>query len=346
MATGELLDTLGMFDAAAGLPEQVEAAALSARDLDDLPDHDDIENVVVLGMGGSGIAGDVLTTVAGPFMPVPVVAHKSYSIPNFIGDKTLVFAVSFSGNTEETIEAVGDAAAAGGHIVAVTNGGELAQLATDWNVPLVRIGDGIPMPRAGIGAVAIPPLVVLEQIGLFPGASAWIDAAVEQLRKRRDQLIEDGSTAEQLARRIGRRIPLVYGGGGIGGLAALRWKNQFNENCKIPAFSNVLPEMCHNELAGFGQYGDVTRQIMHLLELRHEFEHPQIARRFELVTEAVREAVGDVDTVVAEGEGLLAQLLDLVLVGDFVTLHRAAQEGVDPGPIPALDDLKAALAEG
>jgi len=202
------------------------------------------------------------------------------------------------------------------------------------------------MPRAAIGAVAIPPLVVLEQIGLFPGASSWIDAAVEQLRKRRDQLIEDGSIAEQLARRIGRRIPLVYGGGGIGGLAAVRWKNQFNENCKIPAFANVLPEMCHNELAGFGQYGDVTRQVLHLLELRHEFEHPQIARRFELVTEAIREAVGEVDTVVAEGEGLLAQLLDLTIVGDFVTLHRAAQEGVDPGPIPALDDLKAALAQG
>jgi glucose/mannose-6-phosphate isomerase len=342
----DILDTLGMFDAAAGLPEQIEVAAAAARDVGELPEHDDIEHVVVLGMGGSGIAGDVVATVAGPFMPVPVVVQKSYSIPNFVNDNTLVFAVSFSGNTEETIEAVTDAAAAGGRIVAITNGGDLADLANEWNVPLIHIGDGIPMPRAAIGAVAIPPLVVLEQIGLFPGASSWIDAALEQLRKRRDQLTADGSIAERLARRIDRRIPLVYGGGGIGGLAAIRWKNQFNENCKVPAFANVLPEMCHNELAGFGQYGDVTRQVLHLLELRHEFEHPQVSRRFDLVTEAIREAVGEVDTVVAEGEGLLAQLLDLVIVGDFVTLHRAAQEGIDPGPIPALDDIKAALAEG
>jgi glucose/mannose-6-phosphate isomerase len=101
----------------------------------------------------------------------------------------------------------------------------------------------------------------------------------------------------------------------------------------------------HNELCGFGQHGDVTRQLLHHVNLRHEFEHPQVARRFELMDEVLREVVHDIDTVTAEGEGPLAQLLDLVLVGDFVTLHRASQEGIDPGPIPVLDELKAAMAE-
>jgi glucose/mannose-6-phosphate isomerase len=340
------LDSLGMFEAAAGLPEQVEQAARSAADVGGLPTHDEVENVVVLGMGGSGIAGDVLPVVAGPFMAVPVVVHKGYGLPNFVGPGTLVFAVSFSGDTEETIESATEAAESGARMIAVTRGGELGRLAEQWSAPVVAIADGIPMPRAGLGAVAIPPLVVLETIGLFPGASAWIEAAVDQLRRRRDQLIADRNPAEQLARRIGRQTPIVYGGGGVGGVAASRWRTQFNENAKTLAFSNQLPELCHNEICGWGQNGDVTRQVFRLVNLRHEFEHPQIARRFELVNETLDEVVGGIDEVVADGEGPLAQLLDLVLFGDFVTLQRAFQEGIDPGPVPVLEDLKVRLAAG
>jgi glucose/mannose-6-phosphate isomerase len=342
----EVIDTLGMFDAIAGLPDQVEsAAAAAAATGGPLPGHDDIENVVVLGMGGSGIAGDVVREIAGPFMPVPVVVHKGYGIPNFISDSSLVFAVSFSGNTEETLEAVTEASASGAHIVAVSNGGELAAMAEDWRVPHVPIADGIPMPRAGIGAVSIPPLVLLERVGLFPGASSWIDAAVAQLRRRRDQLVTDANPARDLARRIGRELPLVYAGGGLGGVAALRWKNQFNENAKVASFWNQIPELCHNELCGWGQHGDVTRQVFRLVNLRHDFEHPQIMRRFDLVNEMVEEVVAEVEEVRAEGEGALAQLFDLVIYGDFVSLYLAYSAGVDPGPVSVLDWMKERLVE-
>jgi glucose/mannose-6-phosphate isomerase len=343
LAPEGVLDSLGMFAAAAGLPEQIERAVADARDVDGLPDHDDLENVVVLGMGGSGIAGDVLTVAAGPFMPLPVIVHKGYGIPNFIDEHTLVFAVSFSGETEEVLEGATAAAVAGGHLVCISGGGQLAELAGQWGVPHLPVAPGIPMPRAGIGALSIPPMVVLEQLGLFPGATSWIDAAVGQLRRRRDEHAAGGGPAAALARRIGRTFPMVYGGGGLGSVAALRWKNQFNENAKVPATAGSVPEVTHNELCGFGQHGDVTRQLIHLVTLRHEFEHPQIARRFDLLTEVLREVVHDIDTVAAEGEGPLAQLFDLMLVGDLVTLHLAAQEGVDPGPIPVLDDLKAAM---
>ena len=338
------IDTLAMFEAAAGLPEQVEAAVAAAASVDELPRHDDIENVVVLGMGGSGIAGDILPVIAGPFMAVPVLVHKGYGVPNFVDEHTLVFAVSFSGDTEETVEAATDAAGAGARIVAVTRGGELGRLAEAWGAPSIAIADGIPMPRAGIGAVAIPPMIVLERMGLFPGASAWIAAAVEQLRRRRDQLVADDNPAERLARHIGRMMPIIYGGAGIGAVASYRWKTQFNENAKVAAFANQLPEACHNEICGWGQNGDVTRQVFRVVNLRHEFEHPQISRRFDLVNALLDEVVASIDEVVAEGEGPLAQLLDLVMFGDFVTLHRAAQEGIDPGPVPVLTDLKIALA--
>jgi glucose/mannose-6-phosphate isomerase len=127
-------------------------------------------------------------------------------------------------------------------------------------------------------------------------------------------------------------------------VAATRWKTQFNENVKVPAFANVMPELCHNEICGWGQNGDVTRQVFRVVNLRHEFEHPQVGRRFELVSAIIDEVVGGIDEVVAEGDGPLAQLLDLVMFGDFVSLHRAAQEGLDPGPVPVLEELKAALA--
>jgi glucose/mannose-6-phosphate isomerase len=340
-----VLDSQGMAAATASLPEQVFDAAVRARGLDGLPRQERVENIVVLGMGGSGIAGDVLVAAAGMFLPVPVVVVKGYESPNFVGEGTLVFAISFSGDTEETVEAASEAAVAGARVVSVTRGGELGRLAASWGAPVVTIPDDIPQPRAGLGALAIPPLVVLEEIGLFPLASRWIDAAVEQLTRRRDALVDDGEPAIGLARRIGRTVPLVHGGGSIGATAAARWRTQVNENANAPAFSSMVPELCHNEIQGWGQHGDITRQLFTAVHLRHEFEHPQVVRRFDVLRELLEEVVADVVEVRAEGEGQLAQLLDLILVGDVMSLHLAAAEGLDPGPVPALERMKAALRE-
>ncbi len=338
----DILDTLGMFDLAAALPEQVAEAARSVTDLDRLPEHEDIEQVVVLGMGGSGIAGDVLSAIAGPFMSVPVTVVKGYEAPSFVGDGTLCFAISYSGNTEETVEAAQAAAAAGARMVVLSAGGRLADLAAGWGAPHVVLPD-IPMPRAGIGAVSIPPLLVLERVGLFPGAGQYVADAVDQLRRRRDALIVESGPAQRIAREIGRTMPIAYGGGPLGSTAAYRFKCQVNENAKAPAFASGLPEMCHNEICGWGQHGDVTRQVMSLVRFRHDFEHPQEARRFELTFDLIDEVVHTIVDIEAQGEGALAQLFDLVIQGDFVSLHLAVEAGVDPGPIPALDDLKAAL---
>lgn len=340
------LDSEGMVAATLALPEQVEAALDAGRGLSGLPRREMVENVVVLGMGGSGVAGDFLVATAAPFMAVPVVVVKGYTPPAFVGEGTLVFAVSFSGQTEETLEAATEAAVQGATVVCVTGAGELAKRAAAWGAPVVPVPGGIPQPRAGIGAMAIPPLVVLEEIGLFPGASQWIRYGVEQLRRRRDQLDRPGGPAEELARRIGRTVPLVYAAGAVGSTAALRWKNQVNENAKVPAFCAAYPELCHNEICGWGQHGDVTRQVFTVVNLRTDSEHPQVMRRFQLVEDIMREVVAGVEEVHAEGEGDVAQLLDLVLLGDMVSLHLAAQEGIDPGPVPILQEIKARLVTG
>jgi glucose/mannose-6-phosphate isomerase len=338
-----LLDTVGMFDLAAALPEQVAAAATLGAEVEGLPEHRDIEHVVVLGMGGSGVAGDVLAAVAAPFMPVPVTVVKGYEAPPSIGEGTLCFAISYSGDTEETLEAALAAAAAGARMVVLSTGGALGELARSWGAPHIVLPE-CPMPRAGIGSVSIPPLVVLERVGLFPGATQYVVDAVDQMKRRRDKLIVDGGPAQDLAREIGRTIPVAYGGDAIGAVAAYRFKCQVNENAKAPAFWAPVPEMTHNEICGWGQHGDVTRQVMTVVRFRHAYEHPQIARRFELTYDVIDEVVHAVLDIEAAGEGALAQLLDLVIQGDFVSLHMAAEAGVDPGPIPVLVDLKAALA--
>jgi glucose/mannose-6-phosphate isomerase len=269
---------------------------------------------------------------------------KGYEAPSFIGEGTLCFAISYSGDTEETLEAAQTAADAGARLVVLSTGGALGALADSIGAPHLVLPD-IPMPRAGVGAVSIPALAVLERVGLFPGAREYIVATIDQLSRRRDKLIQDGSSAQQLAHAIGRTIPIAYGGDALGAVAAYRFKCQVNENAKAPAFAGALPEMCHNEICGWGQHGDVTRQVMTVVRFRHDFEHPQVARRFELTFDVIDEVVHTIVDVRAEGEGGLAQLFDLIIQGDFVSLHLAADAGVDPGPIPVLLDLKAALAQ-
>jgi glucose/mannose-6-phosphate isomerase len=335
-----------MWDAAAQLPEQVAAAAGALGHLAGLPPPESIANVVVLGMGGSGIAGDIFQATAGPDLAVPVSVVKSYRPPGFVGPASLVFAVSFSGDTEETVEAAQVARSQGATVVVVTSGGELAKVADEWGAPVLPVPGTIPQPRAAVGAMTVPLFAAAEDVGLLPDARRWVDQAVAQLRRRRDQLVGPASPATALARRIGRTIPLVYGGAGVGAVAAWRWKADVNENAKAPAFAATQPELCHNEVAGWGQHGDVTRQLLTLVNLRHRDEHPRIARRFGLVDDVVREVVAGIEEVEAEGEGRLAQLLDLIIFGDFVSLHLAAQEGIDPGPVPVLTEIKSRLTTG
>jgi glucose/mannose-6-phosphate isomerase len=335
-----------MWEATAGLPEQVASAVQSAGAVGDLPVDVPVTNVVVLGMGGSGIAGDVLAAVAGPEMAVPVSVVKSYELPAFVGTDSLVFAVSFSGDTEETLAAATSAYEAGATVVAVTAGGALGKMAGERGSAVLAVPGDIPQPRAALGAMAVPPLVVLERLGLLSDVTPRLGAVVASLARRRDQLVGDRSPAAEVARRIDRTIPLVYGSAGPVAVAAQRWKAQVNENAKTPAFASVVPELCHNELAGWGQDGDVTRQVLTLVTLRHDGEHPQVARRFALLEDAMLEIVADIVEVRTEATGGLTGFFDLSLFGDFVSLHLAGHEGVDPGPVPALADMKARLAGG
>jgi len=280
-------------------------------------------------------------------LPVPVIVLKQIRTPAFVGPRTLAFAVSYSGNTEETNAMANGALDAGARVIAVTAGGELAALAAERGAIHVQCDDGYVMPRAAVGALMAPLFAALFRIGLYPEAHALLVQAQAQLKRRCDQCRPDAgpsNPARELARRIARSIPLIYGGGALGGVAAYRWKCDINENAKAPAFAAAYPELDHTEICGWGQHGDVTRQVMTLVSLRHGYEHERLSVRIDRTTELIEEALLQVLEVQAEGEGRLAQLLDLMYLGDWVSSYLALDNDVDPGPIDAIAQLKAAVA--
>ena len=348
------IDTMGMAAAVAGLPAQMQDALAAAEDVRGParggPSDDAlISNVIVMGMGGSGVAGDIISALAAPQMRVPVAVAKGYECPAFVGPQTLAIAVSFSGNTEETLEAATTAHDAGASMIAVTAGGRLAELAAQWGAPLYEVDASIPMPRAAVGAISVAPLVALERAGLLSGVGEWVSATVAQLRARQSDPAAGPVHLDRLVNAIGNgeMLPVFYGGGGLGAVAAGRAKAQINENVKIPSYASAMPELCHNELAGWDLAGPPDDgSPLAVIALRHGFEHLQTRRRYDFarrVLEGARTAVPYCE-LHANGDGEMAQLFDLILQVDVLSLRVAAAARRDPGPIGVLTELKDYLA--
>ena len=344
---------MGVVDALRGAPEQLVAAHDDAAEVLDhhrLPDAGDVDHVVFCGMGGSGLVGDLVIAVGTATLPVPIVVIKQYRTPAFIGPRSLVFAVSCSGDTEETVAMAEGAADAGARLVTISGGGALEALGQARGAIGFRVRADVPGPRFALGAMLAPAIVTLFKMGMLPEAHAGLVRAQQQLARRRDQCVPEiegpKNPARELARRIDRTVPLIYGQGGLGAVAALRWKQSVNENAKAPAFWNQYPELDHNEICGWGQHGDVTRQLVTLIELEHGLEDPRLVARAVATRAMIEETVAQVVTVSAAGEGRLAQLLDLIHVGDWTSVYLALQNDVDPGPIDAIHQLKTVLATG
>jgi glucose/mannose-6-phosphate isomerase len=346
VSTPQYLDTLGMWEATTAQPEQALAAwAASADALDNavLPPPSAIRSVVVFGMGTSATAAEFVAAYSADRSSVPVSLGNSYDVPSFVGPHTLAFTLSHSGNTEETCAAATAAAERGAHLVVISGGGALSKLAASSGLPAFTLPAEVTAARTSVGAQSIPVLATLSRLGIVADVGPALQVALTSLRRRRDALVLPGGPTEEVARLIGRTIPLVYGSTGVSAVAARHWKTQVNENAKTPAFFAVQPELSHNEVAGWGQHGDITRQVLTLVTLRHTAEHPQVARRFDLVVEVTDEVMANVIPVWAQGDDDLARFFDLALFGDLVSLHMAGREGIDPGPVPALSDVEAAL---
>lgn len=340
------LDTMGMFDAYYGLPRQCMTSCLQLPEGVELPEMA-ISNIVVTGLGGSAIGGDLLRVYATRKLPVPVVVNRDYDLPEFVGEDTLVFAVSYSGNTEETLSAYDQAKAKGATVVAITSGGRLKELAQQDGFQVIHVPTGF-APRAATGFLFIPTLRVLEKLGFLSGVTQEIEDVVERLKQLRENLKPevpvDQNPAKQMALKLFNRIPVIWGSSGTTEVVAQRWKGQINENAKAPAYWNVLPELNHNEVVGFEAPGDLLKQV-HVVILRDDNDHPRVQKRIDITKGIIGNAVAGITDVRSSGGGPLAQTFSLMYSGDYTSLYLAVLYGINPGPVKVIDHLKAELAK-
>jgi glucose/mannose-6-phosphate isomerase len=295
---------------------------------------------IVMGMGGSGIAGDAALVVAAE-SGARVTVHKSYGLPRWVSDE-LVVAISHSGNTEETASAV-DAALAGRlSLVGITTGGALADRAVSDGFALVRVPAG-PQPRAAFGYLAGAAVRILEAAGVVGSQRAGLLEAADAVE---EILTGDGpQMADEIAGHLAGRAAFVYGGSGVGAVAANRWKTQINENSKAPAAWIDLPEGNHNDIVSWTGYPALSADSIATVFLDDSGDHPRVSLRSRLTRDLIEASVPIAGVVRSRGTGALARLFSLVIIGDLVSVALAARSGVDPMPVDVIQDLKARLAQ-
>jgi glucose/mannose-6-phosphate isomerase len=337
-----------MYALVESFPEHVEAASSAARDFV-LPDASSRRFLVVTGLGGSAIGGDLARAVAMRQMRIPFVVGRDYDLPQCVDSSSLVIACSYSGNTEETLSAYQQARKAGASVVCITSGGRLESLAKADGYPVLRLPGGLP-PRAALGHSLITLLIALQKMGLVFDVDASIQEAGGLLRSLRDRYgvsspEGNGNRAKALANSLSGKIVAIYGSSGIMDAVAFRWRTQIEENAKNLALHQSVPEMNHNELVGWVYPDEVLHRIGVVL-LRDKEDHPQVQRRFDLTAEVIARKAGCVHEVWSDGESRLARILSTLYLGDFVSLYMAYLNNVDPTPVEVIDYLKKKLAEG
>ena len=346
-AVVERLDPHGLLGRIEALPEQCADAWRHASAFE-LPDgYAAARDLVVLGMGGSAIAGDIVRSLAAISGRKRVSVVRGYDLPPFVGEATLVVACSHSGNTEETLSAFQQALASGALTLVVTTGGRLLELAQERGVPaFVYQYDG--EPRSALGHQLMTLLALSERAGVLERQEAAVTEAVSLMREQRERLgfstPAERNPAKQLAGRLHDRLPVVIGAGVLTE-AAHRWKTQLNENSKCWALSEELPELDHNAIVGFGLPEAVVGRL-HAVFLWHPALHSRLLLRYEATAEALERAGVSHEQVEAQGTSPLAQVLTAIYLGDLASYYLALLSGVEPSPVEAIDRLKARLGVG
>lgn len=341
------LDTQNMEQVIRQSPEQFAAGLRFAQEVTLPPGP--FSTICVAGMGGSWMAGALVRDSG--LARVPVSLHRGYDLPRTIPSDTLVIASSFSGNTEETLSAFEAARAAGLSVIGMAAGGELEKRCADAGVPFVKIVADPPamQPRSATGYGVGILTQILAQLNL---ATAGTVSAVERLGTFLSEFMESArQQGEALAPALSAATPIVYASDRFATVAHL-WKIKMNENAKTPAFWNVFPELNHNEMIGWTQSGRSLGEgrshsscAFHVILLRDGEDHPRVQKRFDITLALLREKGISSSIVPITGTTVLEKMCSSLLVGDWASTALALALGVDPSPVPMVEDLKNRLKE-
>lgn len=324
------VDSGNMVGVVDSFPEQIEEAAALAGST---KVSGEITGIIVAGMGGSGHPGDMLKAYAQyTELKIPVFVVRDYELPEFAASKTLVFAISYSGNTEETISALKASVRKGCRIVVITSGGKLRQIAEQHRLPLILVPQGI-QPRLALGYMFVPMLSVLSGSGLVKDTAAEARKAASFLRQAKVK-----EQARQLSEKMAGKVPLIYSSAQIG-IAAYIWKILINECAKTHAFSNVLPEMNHNEINAFGN----LEAKYYAVFLQDELDSERVRARMAISKDIISKSGVESTQIMLKGNSFLTKLFTAIQAGMYVSYFLALKYGTDPTSVPVIEELKARL---
>jgi glucose/mannose-6-phosphate isomerase len=340
-------DAQGMAARIAGIPAQIgEALDHLAREPWRIPAHA-ADLLAVGAMGGSAMAAELIAGLEADRLPHPVVIARDYGWPACVTSRSLVLLCSYSGNTEETLALEAAAAERGFPRVALTTGGALADRCARAGVPVMRMPGGSP-PRAALFGAWVRIAGLLHELVWIPDPAAEWRRAREAAQQAGAALApespEASNPAKQLARALHGRLVYVYAGSERLGAVATRWRQQLQENAKVPAHSALVPELNHNEIVGW-QVGGPLQAMTSVVLLRDPEDSPEVATRLALTGEYVARQGARVHEVRSTGATRLERAVRLVQLGDWVSFYLALLGGVDPTPIPSIDEFKRRLAE-
>jgi len=342
------IDKDGMYRLIVDFPNQLEYALKISKKVDlKRINAKKIENIVVAGMGGSAIGGDLVRSYLAEEINLPFFVCKNYTLPKFVSQESLVFVSSYSGNTEETLSAYQDAKKRKAQIISICTSGKLKEFTLKDGFPLVEIPKGLP-PRAALGYGFGPILLILSHLKLIKNKVNEIRKTIEFLSKNVTQYkMEKNSSenkAKELALKLHHKLPIIYASVDFFDAVAYRWKCQICENSKMLAYSNIFPEFNHNELVGWNILNGWEDKLI-VIMLKDRGDHPRIKRRIQIVKEILLDKKICVIEVESKGENLLSRILSLIQLGDFVSFYLAILNRVNPTPVKVIDFLKSKLAK-
>jgi glucose/mannose-6-phosphate isomerase len=328
------------------LPAQCREARSLAQKHSLPDDYGQAEAIVILGLGGSAIGGDLVRVLVRDECPVPIFVNRDYDLPGFVNNRTLVVASSYSGNTEETLAAFHATLERGAMPLAITTGGQLGEICKRKSLPQITF-DYESQPRAALGYSLVIILTVLQELGLVTDRSEHLDEAIRTMEQLQAQLAvtvpETSNPAKQLARRLEGRLAVFYGAGHLAEVAR-RWKCQSNENSKSWAFWEVLPELNHNAVVGY-EFPESLAPNVHVLMLASDLYPPRHQVRMEVTAEILAQKGIAYEVLHIQGKNHLSQILWAIHFGDFVSYYLAALHGADPTPVATIAYLKQRLAQ-
>ncbi len=302
--------------------------------------------IIIQGMGGSGMGGELLRSYLNSRCRVPIYLNRDYNLPAWVKSDALLIALSYSGDTEETLSCYAQARERKCPILGITSGGRLKELCSKDRNPLILLPGGMP-PRTTIGYLFFPLLVICARMGLIEEQNQEITETVSLIKQLNKSycVVSDvvDNPAKKIAYHLHGKLPVIYACQEHFGGVALRWKKQINENAKQPAFQNVFPEATHAEIVGWGNNNEIN-WLLGAIFLKDKDDHPRNQRRMRLCQRVIGPKAGDMIEVESQGDSLLARIFSLIYLGDYVSYFLGVFNQVDPTPIDVIDYIKKKLA--